>query len=243
MKKVTVVGIGPGNPEGMTFAAKSALEQADIHIGYTKYIELVSDLFPQKPVYSTPMRGEVDRCLEALRLASENQHVAVISSGDAGVYGMASLIYQLSDPFKDVEIEVIAGVSAAQSGAALLGAPLSHDFAVISLSDLLTSWEVIEKRIACAAEGDFCICLYNPMSKKRVDHLRKACETMMQYKSPNTLCAIASNIGRDGESIRLLTLHELSEAKVDMFTTVFIGNQYTEEIRGKMITPRGYDLD
>jgi precorrin-3B C17-methyltransferase len=242
MKKVSVVGIGPGHAKGMTYEAREVLERADVHVGYTKYLELISDLYPEKETYSTPMRGEKKRCEEALRLASEGKHVAIVCSGDAGVYGMASLVYQLSLAFEGVEIEVIAGVSAAMSGAALLGAPLSHDFAVISLSDLLTPWETIEKRVEAAAAGDFCISLYNPMSKRRVDQLKKACEIMMKHKSPETLCGITVNIGRESETVRLLTLKELADTKVDMFTTIFIGNRHTQDIRGKMVTPRGYEI-
>lgn len=243
MSKLFVVGIGPGNAEGMTFACRAAIEQADILVGYTKYIELVKPLCPEKQTFATPMLGEVERCQKALSLAETGQTVAVVCSGDAGVYGMAGLVLELGAEYPGVEIEIVPGVTAALAGAALLGAPLTHDFAVISLSDLLTPWEMIETRIVCAAIADFCIALYNPSSKKRADYLKKACDILLAHKSPDTLCGIARNIGREGESTSLMTLFELRNAEVDMFTTVFIGNAQTKEISGKMVTPRGYRID
>ncbi|HWR23795.1 MAG TPA: precorrin-3B C(17)-methyltransferase [Feifaniaceae bacterium] len=242
MNKLFVVGLGPGNAEGMTYACRTAIERADIVVGYTKYIELIRPLYPEKPVFATPMLGEAERCEKALALASGGRTVAVVCSGDAGVYGMAGLVLELSEEYPDVEIEIIPGVTAALAGAGLLGAPLTHDFAVISLSDLLTPWELIEKRLSCAAMGDFCVALYNPSSKKRADYLERARDILLQYKSPDTLCGIARNIGREGESKALMTLHELRGANVDMFTTVFVGNAQTKEIAGKMVTPRGYRL-
>ena len=242
MSKLYVVGLGPGNAEGMTGACRAAIERADIVVGYTKYIELITPLYPEKPVFSTPMLSEVERCRHALALADKGQTVAVVCSGDAGVYGMAGLILELAGEHPSVEIEIVPGVTAALAGAAILGAPLTHDFAVISLSDLLTPWELIEKRLSCAAIGDFCIVLYNPSSKKRADHLERACDILLQYKPPDTLCGIAQNIGRGGERKELMTLHELRSVKVDMFTTVFVGNTQTREIAGKLVTPRGYRL-
>ena len=242
MSKVFVVGIGPGSAQGMTLASDAAIRQADILVGYTKYIELVAPLYPGKPTFATPMRGEVERCHKALELALEGQTVAVLCSGDAGVYGMAALVLELGAEFPSLEVEIVPGVTAALAGAALLGAPLAHDFAVISLSDLLTPWELIEKRLACAAMGDFCVALYNPASKKRADYLQRACGILLRHKSPGTLCGLAQNIGREGETASLTTLGELRSAQVDMFTTVFIGNGQTREIGGKMVTPRGYRL-
>lgn len=166
--------------------------------------------------------------------------VAMICSGDAGVYGMAGLIYQVAQEYEPVEIEVVPGITAACSGAAVLGAPLIHDFAVISLSDLLTPWEQIETRLRMAAAADFVLCLYNPSSKKRYDYLQKACDIILQFQSPDTICGIVKNIGRDGEQARILTLAELRDTSVDMFTTVYIGNSNTEKVNGKMVTPRGY---
>lgn len=164
----------------------------------------------------------------------------MICSGDAGVYGMAGLLLELGREFPDCEVEVISGVTAALSGAAVLGAPLIHDFAVISLSDLLTPWELIEKRLACAAEGDFSICIYNPSSRKRNDYLKKACRVLLETKAPDTVCGLVRNIGREGQSFRVLTLAELAETETDMFTTVFVGNSATRVIDGRMVTPRGY---
>lgn len=241
MKKVFVVGIGPGRAEEMTMRCREVLAQADILVGYTKYLELVKPLFPQKETYSTAMTGEVERCRKAIELAEEGKNVAVISSGDAGVYGMAGLVLELSEG-REVSVEIVPGVSAAQAGAALLGAPLGHDFAVISLSDLLTPWELIEKRLALAAEGDFCLAIYNPASRKRSDHLEKAAQILLQWKSSQTLCALTHHIGREAERHELLLLKDLAQAKADMFTTVFIGNSRTRNIDGKMVTPRGYSL-
>lgn len=242
MKKLYVIGIGPGDRENMTEYALAAMEQSDVIVGYTKYIELVAPIFPEKPTFSTPMLREVERCREALRLADSGKAVAMVCSGDAGVYGMSGLIYELSEEFPEVEIEVVAGVTAALAGGAVLGAPLTHDFAVISLSNLLTPWELIEKRLECAAMGDFCIALYNPSSKKRSDHLQKACDILLRHKSPETMCGYVRNIGREGETAVVMPLRELREASVDMFTTVFIGNAQTRCIGGKLVTPRGYRL-
>ena len=240
MGKIFVVGIGPGNRLDMTARAVAALEQSDIIAGYTVYVDLVRSQFPQKARLTTPMRQEADRCRAALEQAAGGQTVALVCSGDAGVYGMAGLVYELSDQYPPVEIAVVAGVTAACSGAALLGAPLVHDFAVISLSDLLTPWETIEKRLDAAGMADFCICLYNPASKKRADHLQRACDILLRYRSPSAAAGIVKNIGRNGEQARVMTLLELREETVDMFTTVFIGNSSTTLKKGRMVTPRGY---
>lgn len=240
MNKLYVVGLGPGGADGMTVRAKDAIEKSDVIVGYTVYIDLIRDLFPNKAYLSTPMRKEVDRVRLALSTAAQGQTVAMVCSGDAGVYGMSGLCEELLSEYPGVEIETVPGVSAVLSGAAILGAPLMHDFAVISLSDLLTPWEKIEKRLLSAAEADFVICLYNPASHKRRDYLKKACELVLRFASPKTVCGIARNIGRDGEETRVLTLEELRDAEVDMFSTVFIGNSETKIINGKMVTPRGY---
>jgi precorrin-3B C17-methyltransferase len=189
------------------------------------------------------MKREVERCRAALDLASRGETVAVVCSGDAGVYGMAGLIYELSEEFPPIEIEIIPGVTAALAGAAALGAPLTHDFAVISLSDLLTPWELIEKRLCAAAEADFCIALYNPASKKRDDYLYKACAVLSRYKPPETVCGLARNLGREGESAETTTLERLAHTQADMFTTIFIGNSQTKIVNEKMVTPRGYRFD
>ena len=240
MSKIYVVGIGPGEYEQMTLKAIHALENSDVIIGYTVYVDLVRDHFAGKEFMTTPMKKEVDRCVIAFEEAQKGKTVSMICSGDAGVYGMAGLMYEVGVRYRNVELEIIPGVTAALGGGAVLGAPLIHDFCLISLSDLLTPWEKIEKRLLAASEADLSICLYNPSSKKRHDYLMKACDLMMQYKSPETVCGIVGNIAREGEFSRVMTLKELRDTQVDMFTTVFVGNSQTKEINGKMVTPRGY---
>lgn len=242
MNKIYVVGIGPGKARFMTDQARQALEEAEVLCGYTVYVELVAPLFPGKETYTTPMTKELDRCRWALQTAASGKTVALVCSGDAGVYGMAAPLLQLAPDYPDVEVEVVAGVTAALSGAAVLGAPLGHDFCVISLSDLLTPWAVIEKRLQCAAQGDFAICLYNPSSRKRADYLQKACDILLAYgKAPETVCGWVRNIGREGQEKQLLTLGELRDVQLDMFTTVFIGSAGTRNIQGNMVTARGYE--
>ena len=240
LNKIYVIGIGPGNYEQMTMAAVQALEESDTIIGYTVYVDLVKDRFPGQEFLTTPMTKEVDRCVMAFEEAAKGKTVSMICSGDAGVYGMAGLMYEVGAGYPDTELQIIAGVTAANAGAAVLGAPLIHDFCLISLSDLLTPWEKIEKRLRLASEADFSIVLYNPSSKKRADYLQKACDLMLESKSPETVCGIVFNIGREGEGSRIMTLAELRDTKVDMFTTVFIGNSQTRNLKGKMVTPRGY---
>lgn len=242
MKQLFVVGIGPGDYEQLTLKAVHALEQSDIIIGYTVYVDLVREYFKDKTFLTTPMKKEVDRCEMALMEANKGQVVSIICSGDAGIYGMSGLILELKENYKDIIVTVIPGITAASSGSALLGAPLMHDFSVISLSDLLTPWEKIEARLLAAAKADFCICLYNPSSKKRHDYLFKACNLILTYREENTICGITKNIGRENEECQTLTLKELRDTNVDMFTTVFIGNSETQSIDGKMVTPRGYLL-
>lgn len=240
MSKLSVVGIGPGSFEAMTQRARQALADCDVIVGYTVYVELVKAHFADKEFLTTPMRKEVERCSLAFERAAAGQNVAMICSGDAGVYGMSGLIYELSEKYPEVEIEIVPGVSAVISGAAILGAPLMHDFAAISLSDLLTPWKKIEKRLLCAAEADFVICLYNPSSMKRKDYLQRACDLVLRFAAPETVCGVAKNIGREGESTEILTLAQLRDTEVDMFSTVFIGNSQTRALGGKMVTPRGY---
>ena len=240
MNKIYVVGIGPGAYEKMTVEAAEALKKSDMIIGYTVYVDLVKDHFPDKSFLTTPMTKEVDRCVLAFEEAKKGHVVSMICSGDAGVYGMAGLMYEVGEQYPEVELTIIPGVTAATGGAAVLGAPLIHDFCLISLSDLLTPWEKIEKRLLNAAEADFVICLYNPSSRKRKDYLQKACDLVLRYKSEDTVCGIVENIGRDGEGYRVMSLRKLRDTEVDMFTTVFIGNAQTKEIAGKMVTPRGY---
>ena len=242
MNKIYVVGIGPGKARFMTDQARQALEEAEVLCGYTVYVELVAPLFPGKETYTTPMTKELDRCRWALQTAASGKTVALVCSGDPGVYGMAAPLLQLAPDYPDVEVEVVAGVTAALSGAAVLGAPLGHDFCVISLSDLLTPWAVIEKRLQCAAQGNFAICLYNPSSRKRADYLQKACDILLASgKTPETVCGWVRNIGREGQEKQLLTLEELRDVQLDMFTTVFIGSAGTRNIQGNMVTARGYE--
>ena len=240
MNKIYVVGIGPGEYEKMTIQAAKALESCDVIVGYTVYVDLVKDHFPGKEFLTTPMRRETERCRLAFEQAAVGKTTAMICSGDAGVYGMSGLMLEIGEEFPQVEVEMVSGVTAAVAGAAVLGAPLIHDFAVISLSDLLTPWEKIEKRLLLAAEADFVICLYNPSSKKRHDYLQRACDLMLRSKAEDTVCGTVSQIGRDGEQMRLCTLRELRDLQVDMFTTVFVGNSQTRAVNGHMVTPRGY---
>ena len=238
--KVTVIGMGPGQFAQMTMEAYQAIEESDVIVGYQVYVDLVRDRFPDKKIITTAMRREEERCALALEEAASGADVAFICSGDAGVYGMAGLLYEMAQDYTSVEIEVIPGVTAALSGAARLGAPLIHDFALISLSDLMTPWEKIEKRLRMAAEGDFVIVLYNPSSKKRADYLQRACDILLETLSPDQVCGTVRNIGREGEEAHIYTLAELRNVQADMFTTVFIGNRSTKRIGNKMVTPRGY---
>ena len=240
MKLLNVVGIGPGAWNKMTIEAAEALQCSDTIIGYTVYIDLVKEHLPGKEFLSTPMKKEVERCVMAFEEAEKGKTVSMVCSGDAGVYGMSGLMYEVGERYPDVKLRIIPGVTAALGGGAVLGAPLIHDFCLISLSDLLTPMEKIEKRLQAAAEADFCIVLYNPSSHKRKDYLQKACDILLQYRKPDTVCGIVENIGRDGETSRVLTLGELRNTDVNMFTTVFIGNLQTKNLNGKMVTPRGY---
>lgn len=240
MKKLCIIGLGPGGGADLTGRAAAALEASDIIVGYTVYIDLIRDAYPEKDLRSTPMRKETERCQMALELANGGKTVAMVCSGDPGVYGMAGLCYELSPQWPEVELEVIPGITAACGGAAVLGAPLMHDFCLVSLSDLMTPWEKIEARLRAAAQADFVLCLYNPSSHKRKDYLQKACDILLESKSPETPCGYVSQIGREGEAYAILTLADLRNAQVDMFTTVFIGNSQTQVIGGHLVTPRGY---
>lgn len=247
MGKIFVVGIGPGNREQMTIQAQDVLCQCDVIVGYTVYVELIKKAFPeeafqQKVFLATPMMREADRCRLVFEEALKGKNVALVCSGDAGVYGLSGLILELSEQFSQVDIAMIPGTTAALTGAAVLGAPLIHDFALISLSDLMTPLAKIENRIRHAAQGDFVMVLYNPSSKKREDYLQKACDWMLDYCSPDTVCGLVENIGREGEHYELCTLKECRDKQVNMFTTVFIGNSQTRIINGKMVTPRGYQI-
>ena len=239
MNKLYVVGIGPGDPEEMTLRAAKALEASEVIAGYGVYVDLVKPLYPDKEYLVTPMRQEAERCRLAIESALSGRTTAMISSGDAGVYGMAGLVYELAEG-RDVAVEVVPGVTAALSGAAVLGAPLGHDFAVVSLSDLLTPWEKIESRLALAAQADLCLAIYNPASHRRADYLQRACEILMRRVEPERPCGAVRNIAREGQEMKLMTLKELADYPADMFTTVFVGNSQTKVINGRLVTPRGY---
>ena len=240
--KIYVVGMGPGREDMMTGDAIQVLEQADVIIGYTVYLKLLGERFGQKEFLSTPMKQERERCVMCFEEAKKGKQVALICSGDAGVYGMASLMYEVGKQYPNIELVIIPGITAACSGAAVLGAPLNHDFCVISLSDLLTPWEKIEKRLEAAAIGDFAMAIYNPSSHKRYDYLEKACDILLRHIEGERACGYVENIGRDGTKAVTCTLQELRNAKVNMFTTVFIGNSSSEILDGKLITKRGYYL-
>ena len=242
MNVLYVVGLGPGGSRWMTWEARAALEQAEVLCGYTVYLDLIRGEFPDKEYFSTPMTQEIERCRAALERARSGRTTALVCSGDAGVYGMAGPVLELAPQFPEVEIQVVPGVTAALAGAAVLGAPLMHDFAVLSLSDLLTPWEVIRRRLELAAQGDFVLCLYNPSSRRRRDHLRMACDIVLVHRGPETVYGWVRNAGRAQEEHQVLTLGELREAQVDMFTTVFIGSAATRRIGDRMVTPRGYEL-
>lgn len=233
--------MGPGYESMMTNEAIAALDNCDTIIGYTVYLNLLGDRYKDKEFLSTPMKQEVKRCELCFEEAKKGKTVAMICSGDAGIYGMASLMYEISQEYPEIELDIIPGITAASSGAAELGAPLNHDFCVISLSDLLTPWELIEKRLKAAAMGDFAIAIYNPSSMKRADYLQKACDILMAAGvEKDRACGYVQNIGRDGTSTHTCTIEELRDTKVDMFTTVFIGNSQSVILNNKLITKRGY---
>lgn len=240
---IFVVGMGPGKEEMMTQEALEVLESCDVIVGYTVYLELLGSRFAGKKFLTTHMKQEEKRCRMCFEEAQKGSRVAMVCSGDAGIYGMASLMYELQKDYLDCELTIVPGITAASSGAAVLGAPLNHDFCVISLSDLLTPWERIEKRLIAAAEGDFAMAIYNPSSKKRADYLKRACRILLHHGvEKDRACGYVENIGREGTRAVTLTLEELQEARVNMFTTVFIGNSQSEIINGKLITKRGYRL-
>ena len=241
--RIYIVGIGPGREEMMTGEAIAALEQADVIVGYTVYVKLLGERFAGKKLLTTPMRKETERCELCFREAEAGKRVALICSGDAGIYGLASLMYELGEEYPQTELIVIPGITAASSGAAVLGAPLNHDYCVISLSDLLTPWEKIEARLVAAIQGDFAIAIYNPSSHKRKDYLKRACDIMLASGAdPMRACGYVENIGREGCQSHVCTLAELRECQVNMFTTVFVGNEKTRIDGDRLVTPRGYRL-
>lgn len=239
MAKLYVVGIGPGGRENMTFKAVEVIKKCDCIVGYTPYIEYLGDLVEGKQIYSTGMKGEIERCKAAIEMVREGKDTAIISTGDAGLYGMAGPILELAD---DIEVEIIPGVTAAFSAASELGSPIMHDYASISLSDLMTPWEVIEKRLKNAAEADFVIAIYNPKSKGRKNHLERAIEIISRYRNGNTPVGIVKNSGRLNTEVMITTLEELNYESVDMLCVLIIGNSNTYTKDNKIITPRGYEI-
>lgn len=239
--KIYVVGIGPGNMEDISVRAYKTLKNVDVIAGYITYIDLIKDEFKEKEFYVSGMKKEIDRCEKVLELAKEGKTVALISSGDAGIYGMAGIMIEVALG-SGIDVEVIPGITSSVAGASLVGAPLMHDQAIISLSDLLTDWEVITKRIDRASEGDFVISLYNPKSKGRTEQIVEAREIMLKHKAPSTPVALLRHVGREDENYTLTNLDEMLNYEIDMFTVVIVGNSKTYVKEGKMITPRGYHL-
>ena len=239
-----IVGIGPCGLEELTGRAREVLSSAECIVGYTRYVELISPLIRGKEVYSTGMTQEVERCRKAIGLAGEGKTVAIVSSGDAGIYGMAGLALELAPEDRGFTVETVPGVPAFVSAASILGAPLMHDFASISLSDLLTPWAMIEKRIEAAAKGDFVIILYNPKSKTRVEGLSRAMDIIRRCRDKNTPAGIVRNAARQGEEAVLTTVGEMERHydMVDMQSIVIVGNSATFRKDGWIITPRGYKL-
>ncbi|MEE1312653.1 MAG: precorrin-3B C(17)-methyltransferase [Lachnospiraceae bacterium] len=242
MGRLTVVGFGPGGYEDMTNRAVKAIKEAEIVIGYTTYIELLKPLFPQKEYLATPMMQEVKRCEIAVELAEEHERIAMVSSGDSGIYGMAGIVMEVAQKNQsDITIDVVPGITAASAAASILGAPLMHDFSVISLSDLMTPLDLIMKRVECAGMSDMIVCLYNPKSKKRKTHVEQAADLLMKYRDETTPVGVVRHAGREEESSYLTTLGELKDMPLDMFCVVIVGNSTTYIANGKMITPRGYE--
>jgi len=225
----------------MTPAAGEALAAAEVIVGYQTYLDLIPEFLAGKEVIASQMMKEVDRCRKALDLAAEGKTVALVSGGDPGIYAMAGLVFEMAkEQSVDVEIEVIAGIAALNACAARLGAPLMHDFAAISLSDLLTPWEKIEQRLKAAASADFVVAIYNPKSKKRAEHIVKAREIFLAHRAPETPVGIVTAATRENERIVLTTLEKMLENEIDMQTTIIIGNSTTFAWQGFMVTPRGY---
>ena len=239
MGKIYVVGLGPGNKENMTFRAYDVLKNSDIIIGYKTYVDLIEGMFPDKKIIKSYMKKEVERCEETLKLALEGNIIS-LSSGDAGVYGMAGLMLEIAGD--QVEVEIVPGITSANASASLGGAPIVHDSVNISLSNLLTDWELIKKRIDLASQGDFVITLYNPKSSGRPELINEARDIMLKHKRKDTPVLIARNVGREGENYDITTLDKMLDYEINMFSTVIIGNSNTKVVNNKMITPRGYKV-
>ena len=238
MGKLYVIGIGPGGLDHMTLRAKEAIDECNIVVGYNKYIDMIKPLVENKELFSTGMRGEEARCKKALELSKDNT-VALISTGDSGIYGMAGLILQMQN---DEVVEVIPGVTASSAAGSVIGAPLMPDNCNISLSDLMTPYDLIKKRVRNAADADMIISLYNPRSKGRPHYLREAIEIIKEYRSLDTPVAVVRHALRDGQEVRMFTLENFDEEVVDMFSIVIVGNSQSFIKNGKFITPRGYDV-
>jgi len=243
--KIFLVGFGPGSAKTMTYGAREAIEQSDVVIGYSTYIKLVKDLLEGKEVIRKGMTEEIDRCVEAYDQARLGKTVALISSGDIGIYGMAGPTYEVLlqsgwTPESDIKVEIVPGATALSACSSLVGAPLTHDFCSISLSDLLTPWPKIAKRISAAGESDFVIALYNPKSGRRTQQIVEAQRILLQYRKPETPVAIVKSAYRDLQDIQMTTLDKMSGHKIGMLSTVLIGNSTTFMQEGLMITPRGY---
>jgi len=239
--RLSIIGTGPGSAEQLTFAAHKAILAADVIIGYKTYLDLIPELLAGKEVLSSAMMQEIDRCKKALELAESGKIVALVCGGDPGIYAMAGLVFELaSQNDTSAKLEVLPGLAALNSCAARLGAPLMHDFAAISLSDLLTPWPLIEKRLSAAAEADFVIVLYNPKSKKRTQHIIRAQELIMAHRDPATPAGVVTAATRANEKIAVTTLGKLHEAEANMQSTIIIGNSKTFTWQDFMITPRGY---
>lgn len=242
IKKIYIVGIGPGNLDDMSKRAYDTLKNSDVIIGYSVYIDLIKDEFKDKEIISSGMKKEIERCKECVEIYKQGKSVALISSGDSGIYGMAGPMLEILSS-ENIPVEVIPGITSSIAGAALAGAPIMHDSATISLSDLMTDWDVIEKRIHCCSDSDLIISIYNPKSKGRDWQIKKTQEIMLKYKKHDTPVAILKNIGRIGESYTASTLKDFLDLDIDMFTMLIIGNSKTYvDSQGKMITPRGYKI-
>lgn len=242
MGKIYVIGIGPGSERDLTIGARDILGKVDVVVGYKYYFQFVAHyLQPDAECVDTGMRQETARAREAFRFADEGKEVAVISSGDAGIYGMAPLIYEMAEELNsDIEIEVLPGISAFQTAASILGAPIGHDFCIISLSDLMTPWAKIERRIIAAAEADFITAIYNPKSVKRYWQIDRLRELFLKERDANTPVGIVRQAGREDQEVTYTTLAEFDSEHIDMFTMVIIGNSQTFTTRNRMVTPRGY---
>lgn len=239
-----IVSLGPGDSGYLAPRAKEALEEAEVVVGYSTYIDLLDpQMLKGKELISTGMKKEIERCRAAIRKSTEGKATAIVCSGDAGIYGMAGLILELIEEdglLESVEVEIIPGIPALCAAAALLGAPLMHDFAVISLSDLLTPWELIRSRVEAGGAADYVIVLYNPKSRKRDWQIGAVRDILLQHRPPDTPVGIVRNAMRENQDIRLTTLDELADSPIDMLTIVIIGNSQTTILGGKMVTPRGY---